>query len=105
MEGLVVNLLGAVAEDIGVCAEPEVEVQQLSSEHPFMVIASDGVFEFLTNQEVINMVSPFSEILREGILVSDKPRGKYGMLCVLHGTTPLPWWLTAKAPVSGVASW
>lgn len=49
-------MMTAVAEDIGVCAEPEVEVQQLSSEHPFMVIASDGVFEFLTNQEVINMV-------------------------------------------------
>ena len=48
-----------MAEDIGVCAEPEVEVQLLSSEHPFMVIASDGVFEFLTNQEVINMVRLF----------------------------------------------
>ena len=47
----------AVAEDIGVCAEPEVEVRQLTPENPFMVIASDGVFEFLTNQEVINMVS------------------------------------------------
>lgn len=54
------TLTCAVAEDIGVCAEPEVEVQQLTSEHPFMVIASDGVFEFLTNQEVINMVSPLS---------------------------------------------
>ena len=46
----------AVAEDIGVCAEPEVEVRQLTAENPFLVVASDGVFEFLTNQEVVNMV-------------------------------------------------
>lgn len=59
------NLLGrsresiaysAVAEDIGVCAEPEVEVRQLTASNPFLVVASDGVFEFLTNQEVVNMV-------------------------------------------------
>lgn len=45
-----------MAEDIGVCAEPEVEVRQLSASNPFLVVASDGVFEFLTNQEVVNMV-------------------------------------------------
>lgn len=46
----------AVAERIGVFAEPEVVTKQLTASHPFIVIASDGVFEFLTSQSVVDMV-------------------------------------------------
>ena len=47
----------AVAENIGVCAEPELEVRQLTADNPFLVVASDGVFEFLQNQKIVDMVS------------------------------------------------
>ena len=46
----------AVAEEIGVYAEPEVEIWQITAANPFLVIASDGVFEFLSDQDVVNMV-------------------------------------------------
>jgi serine/threonine protein phosphatase PrpC len=48
----------AAAERIGVFAEPEVVTKTLSAQHPFIVIASDGVFEFLSSQSVIDMVRP-----------------------------------------------
>lgn len=37
-------------------AEPEVVTKQLSAQHPFIIIASDGVFEFLSSQSVVDMV-------------------------------------------------
>ncbi len=46
----------AAAERIGVFAEPEVVTKQLSAQHPFIIIASDGVFEFLSSQSVVDMV-------------------------------------------------
>ncbi len=46
----------AAAESIGVTAEPEVASGRISGDTPFIVIASDGVFEFMQNQTVINMV-------------------------------------------------
>jgi hypothetical protein len=48
-----------VAEEIGVFAEPEVLVWPLSNKDKFAVIASDGVFEFLTSQNVVDMVAQF----------------------------------------------
>jgi serine/threonine protein phosphatase PrpC len=50
-----------VAEEIGVTAVPEVLVMELRPRHPFFVIASDGVFEFLSSQDVVDMVR-FSEL-------------------------------------------
>ncbi|GAX81252.1 hypothetical protein CEUSTIGMA_g8684.t1 [Chlamydomonas eustigma] len=51
----------SVAERIGVFAEPEVLSKQLNSTHPFMIIASDGVWEFLSSQSVVDMVSKFDD--------------------------------------------
>eukprot|EP00798_Chlamydomonas_sp_ICE-L_P016616 gene16616-22859_t len=51
----------SAAERIGVFAEPEVVSRQLTSHHPFLVIASDGVWEFLPSQSVIDMVSKFED--------------------------------------------
>lgn len=46
----------ATAEKIGVVAVPEVAMVQLTPNHPFFVVASDGVFEFLSSQTVVEMV-------------------------------------------------
>jgi len=44
-----------LAEEIGVTAEPEMITTRLTSNDQILVVASDGVFEFLTNQAVIDM--------------------------------------------------
>ena len=46
----------AAAEAIGVCAEPELAIKQLTSAHPFFVLGSDGIFEFMPSQTVVDMV-------------------------------------------------
>lgn len=46
----------STAEKIGVVAVPEVSVVQLTPNHLFFVVASDGVFEFLSSQAVVDMV-------------------------------------------------
>jgi hypothetical protein len=49
------------SEALGVTAEPELVTQRLSNAHPFFVIASDGVWEFLTSQQVVDMIACFDE--------------------------------------------
>jgi len=44
------------AERIGVFAEPELEFRYLSPNDTFLIIASDGVFEFISSQRVVDMV-------------------------------------------------
>jgi len=51
----------SIAESIGVVASPEIVVLDLTSNHPFFVIASDGVFEFLSSQTVVDMVARFKD--------------------------------------------
>ncbi|KAF9618311.1 hypothetical protein IFM89_000946 [Coptis chinensis] len=51
----------STAEKIGVVAVPEVSMVHLTPEHPFFVIASDGVFEFLSSQAVVDMVVKYSD--------------------------------------------
>lgn len=46
----------ATAEGIGVVAVPEVKEVRITPEVLFFVVASDGVFEFLSSQVVVNMV-------------------------------------------------
>ena len=41
---------------IGVIAEPEVTTYDLTSNDEFMVLASDGVWEFITSEEAINII-------------------------------------------------
>uniref|UniRef100_A0A7S2QVC4 cGMP-dependent protein kinase n=1 Tax=Triparma pacifica TaxID=91992 RepID=A0A7S2QVC4_9STRA len=48
-----------VAECIGVFAEPEPLIRGIDEETAFVVIASDGVWEFLTSQSVIDMVASY----------------------------------------------
>ena len=53
----------SVAETIGVFAEPELLSKQLTVDDQFVVIASDGVWEFLTNQSVADMILKFTDPL------------------------------------------
>lgn len=50
-------MLPAAAEAIGVCAEPELAIKQLTTAHPFFLLGSDGIFEFMPSQTVVDMVS------------------------------------------------
>jgi hypothetical protein len=47
----------AIAETVGVTAEPEMLSLELTSNDKILVIASDGIFEFLTNRIVIDLCS------------------------------------------------
>jgi serine/threonine protein phosphatase PrpC len=47
----------SIAEELGVFAEPETLKYDLSPADKFMVVASDGVWEFLTNKEVVEIAA------------------------------------------------
>lgn len=44
-----------LAKDIGVTAEPEILAKELTSNDHILIVASDGIFEFITNQEAIDI--------------------------------------------------
>lgn len=50
-----------VAHSVGVTAEPETMEFTLGVNDRYVVIASDGVWEFLSNEDVANIVLPFYE--------------------------------------------
>ncbi|KAJ9537280.1 hypothetical protein OSB04_030013, partial [Centaurea solstitialis] len=50
-----------LAENIGVVAVPEVKEVQLTADNPLFVLASDGVFEFLSSQAVVNMANIYAD--------------------------------------------
>lgn len=47
----------AAAEDIGVIPDPEVSATQLGPQHAFVVLATDGVWEFISSQKAVEIVS------------------------------------------------
>ena len=47
------------AKSVGVIADPEVLEFDITSETRFIVMASDGVWEFLSNNKVCEMVTPY----------------------------------------------
>ncbi|KAL7568485.1 hypothetical protein ACA910_012195 [Epithemia clementina (nom. ined.)] len=53
----------AMAEDLGVFAEPEMLTREITQDDRIIVLASDGVFEFLTNQSVIDICAKFGDPL------------------------------------------
>lgn len=50
-----------VASRVGVTAEPEILELDLCPDDRFIVLASDGVWEFLSNEEVAKVVLPYFE--------------------------------------------
>jgi serine/threonine protein phosphatase PrpC/CRP-like cAMP-binding protein len=57
------SLGDAIAEELGVYAEPEMITREVTPDDKILVLASDGVFEFLTNQSVIDICAKFSDPL------------------------------------------
>ncbi|MCL7037116.1 hypothetical protein MKW94_003533 [Papaver nudicaule] len=55
------SLGDSTAEKIGVIADPEISMVKLTPNHMFFVIASDGVFEFLSSQAVVNAVIRYTD--------------------------------------------
>lgn len=49
------SLGDAAAEAVGVTAQPEMLSRQLTENDEVLILASDGIFEFMTNQEVMDM--------------------------------------------------
>jgi len=50
-----------VASTVGVISDPEIYEMILSKDDKFVIIASDGIWEFLPNDQVVEMVVPFWE--------------------------------------------
>ena len=48
-----------LAHSLGVSSHPEVMRFSLSPEEKFIIIASDGVWEFLSNEDIAKIVWPF----------------------------------------------
>jgi len=53
----------SIAERLGVFADPEILIRELQPEDRIIVLATDGVFEFLTNQSVIDICAKFDDPL------------------------------------------
>ncbi|KAF5736894.1 Phosphatase 2C family protein isoform 3 [Tripterygium wilfordii] len=51
----------STAEKIGVIAVPEVSTVKLTPNHLFFIVASDGVFEFLSSQAVVDMAARYTD--------------------------------------------
>ena len=52
-----------IAEKIGVYAEPEILVRDIDAQDKFILVASDGVFEFMSSQTVVDIVEKYSDTL------------------------------------------
>ena len=48
-----------VAHSAGVIAEPEIKEHFLCEEDKFIIIASDGIWEFVSSEECVSMVKNF----------------------------------------------
>jgi serine/threonine protein phosphatase PrpC/CRP-like cAMP-binding protein len=57
------SLGDAMAEDLGVYAEPEMITREIKPEDRVIVVASDGIYEFLTNQSVVDICAKFTDPL------------------------------------------
>ena len=51
-----------MAHSVGVSSIPEVKSFLIGVEDKFVVIGSDGVFEFLTNEDIARIVIPFYKV-------------------------------------------
>ena len=56
------SLGDGLAASVGVIPTPEILELQLTSEDKFIAIGSDGVFEFISNEEAVKMVIPYWKV-------------------------------------------
>ncbi|GFH53660.1 protein kinase A [Chaetoceros tenuissimus] len=62
----------SLAEELGVIADPEMVTRELERGDEMIILASDGVFEFLTNQSVIDICASFKDPLEACQAVVDE---------------------------------
>ena len=48
-----------VAASVGTISEPEIETFDITSDDKFIIIASDGIWEFISSQECVNIIKDF----------------------------------------------
>lgn len=48
-----------VAESVGVMSDPEILEYSINPDDKFIVLGSDGIFDFIKNEEVVKMVVPY----------------------------------------------
>lgn len=48
-----------VSKAVGVSCEPEIIRMKLDKRDKFILLASDGVWEFISNQEVLQLIVPY----------------------------------------------
>ncbi|CAG9310040.1 unnamed protein product [Blepharisma stoltei] len=53
-----------IASQVGVIPDPEIKIHEMTKSDKFIVLATDGVWEFVSNEECVNLVGRF---YREGI--------------------------------------
>ncbi|TYG83328.1 hypothetical protein ES288_D01G159500v1 [Gossypium darwinii] len=46
---------------VKICGSPEISIVRLTPSHLFFVVASDGVFEFLSSQTVVNKAAAYKD--------------------------------------------
>jgi len=55
------SLGDTIAHTAGVSSEPDVYTRKLTKDDDFLVLATDGLWEFITNEEVAKMTKPFKD--------------------------------------------
>lgn len=50
-----------IVRSVGVICDPEIREIELEEQDKFIIIASDGLWEFISNREVLDMVIPHWE--------------------------------------------
>ena len=50
-----------VAASVGTISEPEIEEYEITEEDKFIIIASDGIWEFISSQECVDFIKDFYE--------------------------------------------
>ena len=64
MPGLAMSrsLGDGIAHSVGVSSHPETKEFLIGTDDKFVVIASDGLWEFISNEEVSRIVGPFYDL-------------------------------------------
>ena len=48
-----------VAHSVGVSEKPEIKEYKFCKEDKFFVVASDGLFEFISSQDIVNIIKDY----------------------------------------------
>jgi serine/threonine protein phosphatase PrpC len=71
------SICDSTLEEIGIVSDPNVVSCDLTANDDILVIASNGVFEFLTNQEIINICSECHDPLQASEAVTKAAYAKW----------------------------